>query len=218
MIALNSAMDLLEKRPNLTFKSGLIVAAVGFGLEVGIQLGVIEPTALNGSVSQTAPVFWVGGLTATVAALTIRVMQWAHKSLITALAGYRHRKETSDKLRDNLLMLNDEQRLLLYAIFKMAGGRHVSLGDYPPYIRLYGLGLVEPESPTLAFDKGVPKGLMRVAPQLYALRNGFQKQLVEHLEDAYGVDVSNQFQERKLMREFANRREQKQSGYRIRLQ
>lgn len=188
---LNGVATLLEKLPGFSFRSGLILAFIGAALDISIRFGIVSKDALDGYVAQAAPVLWVVGAAMMISVFVLAVLSWV-ATFRKVPANWLQRRSRRKRLIGNISFLNDEARLLLLAILKLPNGRIESLGECPPFQRLYDLDLIAPEISGLLFMGGVPHGMMKVAPEIYSVR----KELVPHLEsalsDRLGVDVRDE--------------------------
>jgi len=197
---LEGAATFLEKLPGFSLRSGLILAIVGGVVQGAIWLGIIERTALGGYVDQVAPVLWVGGLAMVAAAALIEFLSWL-ATFRTMLANRKNRLKTRDRLIGNIAFLDEETRLLLLMILQMPLGRIKSLGDTPPFASLYELNLVVSESFGLVVITGVPTGMMKIAPEVYAERDNLIPQLADELTKRFDVDVRVEANAARILKE-----------------
>lgn len=180
----------LEKLPNFALKSGIALVLMGISLKVGMSVGAIEASAFDGTAAQVAPALIFGGGGLVVAGVLFGLpsaFSWVRNNFAQRGAS----KERKKRLLGNLILLNPEERLVLFSLLHAPDGRFEANPNWAPLEKISRFGLIQSEIPGLWFS-AAPHGIVRIAPEIFAIRDTIIAEYGPHLSEHFGADVTDE--------------------------
>lgn len=183
---LKTFLDFVERFPTLAWRMGLSCAGLGAAVYGAIWMGFVRPEAFNGYAEDGARLaialgagFFIIGVIFAVARTAVRIFTWAGRR--------RQRHAHAQVLQQNMRFLTTPAQLILYVGMTEPGGRFPSFGEINAMRLLSQYKLVVPEG---YYSLSIGH-MVRVAPEIYALRDEIMVPLKKQIEDAMGVSVDD---------------------------